>query len=132
MKVWEVTKQKGQDVHTIGPSETVADAIKHFVQHKVRALVVAENGRVAGMLTIRDILSHFAAQGAAALDAKVTEAMTRDVTSVGPETLLQDVERLFAEKQINHVPVLEDGKLVGLLTPADVFASHLRVGASHS
>lgn len=126
MKVWEVLRIKGGDVHTVEPSQTVADAVRRLVKSKIRSLVVTDGPRVVGVLTIRDILVQLDQRGGAALQEQVRDAMTADVIGVAPETTLDEAEALFAQKPFHHLPVVEDGRLVGLITPADVLLRHLR------
>ena len=125
MQVWQVLERKGREVHTIGPGETLADAVTRFVQGKVRALVVAEDDRVRGMLAIRDVLAQLARRGADALDDAVSEAMTAEVVTVTADRPVSEIEQLFVDHRIQHLPVVEVDLLVGMLTPADVLTRHL-------
>ncbi len=129
MHVWEVLRTKGRDVHTVRPSQTVAEAIKQFVMSRIRSVVVTDHGKVVGVLTIRDILMRLDQRGGAALKEQVKDAMTTDVISVTPQTTLDEAEDIFARNQFHHLPVVENGKengeLVGLITPADVLLRHL-------
>ena len=131
MKVWEVLKQKGAEVETIEASRPISEAVTRFGRSKIRSLLVLVDGRLVGMLTIRDVLGHVDQAGAAALGAEVREAMSGDIISVRSDASLDDVEGIFREHHINHLPVLDDGELKGLLTPSDVLASHLR-GVQHT
>ncbi len=81
--------------------------------------------KLVGMITTRDVLRRLRDRGADALRDTVGDVMTRPVVSVDHNAPLDDVEFVFGEKGISHIPVVESGKLVGVLTPADVFGSHL-------
>ena len=124
MKVWEALAKKNPMV-TITPRETLAGAIRHLVEARIRALPVVDGAKLVGIVTTLDILWNLDARGASALEESVDKVMTRDVVTVDRDAALEDIERTFVERGIGHIPVLEQGKLVGLLTPADVFGCHL-------
>jgi CBS domain-containing protein len=118
-------RQKGEPVHTVKASEIVASAINHFVKEDVRSLVVKDNGDILGVITVKDVLERIDRRGADALKERVGDDMTIGVALVTPETTAEEVEKLFEQKHINHLPVLEAHELVGVLTPADVVAGQL-------
>ena len=124
MKVWEALARKSPVV-TITPKETLADAIRYLVESKIRALPVVDGAKLVGIITTLDILWSLDTRGGVALEEPVDNVMTRDVITVDRNAPLEDIEQVFIEREFSHVPVLEQGKLVGLLTPADVFGSHL-------
>ena len=123
MKIRDVLQKKGPQVHKIDAAERFSGAIQRFGRSKIRCLLVTEGPRVVGILTIRDALLHLDREGASALEQEVRAAMTRDVLSVTPETTLDEAHELFVGKSINHLPVLEGGALVGLVTRVDVLTS---------
>ncbi len=125
MEVSRVLRIKGREVHTVEPDRTVADAIGTLVRTKIRSIVVTEDSRVVGVITARDILRELDRGGAAALATPVRDVMTTPVISVTPKTTVDDAEKLFEMHAFNHLPVLEDDKLVGIITPADVLLRHL-------
>jgi CBS domain-containing protein len=101
-------------------------AVHRFVESEVRSLVVMDNEqRVSGVLSVRDLLRSIEGHGAGALDEPVAQAMTTDFASVTPDVPLEEAERIFLEKHIHHLPVVEDDRLVGMVTPADVLGGHL-------
>lgn len=124
MLIRDVLQRKGREVHTVDASESMAAAIGRFARSKIRCLVVAEKGRMVGVLTTRDVLTHLDRRGAEALRRNVSDAMTRDAVFVGPDASIEEAHELFTTKRINHLPVIENGALIGLVTPADVLASH--------
>ena len=124
MKVSHVLRQKsGAGVDTVESTALLRTAAERFIGNKVRCLVVTREKQVVGVLTLRDVLRVLHATGT--LDAPVSQAMSTDVVSATPETPLDDVQNLFAAHKINHVPVLQDGELVGVVTLADVLRVHL-------
>ena len=124
MKVWEALAKK-TPVITITPHDTLAGAIRKLVKAKVRALPVVDGSKLVGIVTTLDVLWNLDERGASALEELVETVMTRDVVTVDRNAALEDIEDSFVERGIDHIPVLEKGKLVGVLTPADVFGSHL-------
>ena len=126
MNIRDVLARKGSEVHAVQAHETVSDVLSRFAQSKIRCLAVVDSGALIGILTIRDVVSYLDAHGAAGLSASVGDAMTRDVVTVAPDTSLDDAEEIFAERRFQHLPVVDDGKLVGLVTPADVLGRHLQ------
>jgi CBS domain-containing protein len=123
MNLRNVLSKKGADVQTIDAAQSLSEAIARFSRSKVRCLVVTAAGKVEGVLTIRDALLHLDREGANALSQSVREAMTKDVVFVTPESTLDEAHELFGERGINHLPVLDDGQLVGLVTRVDLLTS---------
>jgi len=125
MKISDVLANKGPEVHTIDAGEPLSSAVARFGQSKLRCLVVTDGAALAGMLTIRDALLHLDRRGSSGLVDPVREAMSRDVVAVTPESELEQAHGFFTSKGITHLPVLAEGKLVGLVTRADVLASRV-------
>ncbi len=121
MTVKAILDAKGGDVFTIEPTITLAAAAKFLAERKIGALVVVgPDQRVAGILSERDIVRAMSARGAAALDEQVSEVMTRKVaTCTYDETIRSIMERMTAGK-FRHVPVIERGKLAGIISIVDV------------
>lgn len=126
MKVRDVLRRKGRTVATLEASQPLAAAIRCFLGSKVRALVITETGSVVGMLAIRDVLAQLDRRGGGALERPVNEAMSSDVISLGPESSLEDAHGLFTQHGINHLPVIHEGELMGLVTPVDVLSDHVK------
>jgi len=124
MNVADVLKQKSAAIHSIEVTASLADAVQRFTDAPMRCLVVTQGDQVVGMLTMRDLLRSLHAHGAA-LDTAVGAAMSKDVASVTPSAALEEVERLIVSRRINHVPVLDGAKLVGVVTLSDILRVHL-------
>lgn len=114
-------KRQGGDTIGIEPTATLAAAAKLLVANHIGALVIrGAGGRLAGILSERDIVRALAAQGNAALDLPVGQVMTRGVETCGEDdTCASIMERMTAGK-FRHMPVLRKGKLVGLVSIGDV------------
>lgn len=111
---------KGRALHTVPASVTVFEAVQKMNQHRIGAVLVQDGPRLTGIFTERDALTRVIA---ASLDPKTTplaKVMTVNVLTVGPEATVQQVMDIFAEKRCRHLPVIQDGKLTGLISIGDV------------
>ena len=118
--VRELLRTKGPAVHTIGPASTVLDAAKKMNEHRIGCLVVVDGGRVVGIFTERDILTKVVAGGMPPASTPVSEVMTARVLTCTPQTAFDEVRRTMREKRIRHMPVVEDGRLAGLVSLGDL------------
>jgi CBS domain-containing protein len=121
MIVRSIIEAKGGDVVTIEPSATLDAAGKLLAERRIGALVVlGADRRIVGIISERDIVRLVAERGAAALQDQVAQAMTRKVaTCTHQETIHSIMERMTAGK-FRHVPVVEDGRLTGIVSIGDV------------
>jgi CBS domain-containing protein len=114
------------DVVTIGPSETVSDLVAALAEHNVGALIAVDGERVAGIVSERDVVRRIAEQGAAVLDAAVDTIMTTSVVSCSSEDAVDSIAETMTQRRIRHMPVIDDGKLVGVISIGDVVSSRIR------
>jgi CBS domain-containing protein len=121
MKVAALLKDKGDTVVTATPEDTVASVADILKREGIGAVVVSgAGGSVAGILSERDIVRAIPAKGADLLESRVADLMTRDVITCTPDTEVDEVRKLMTEGRFRHVPVLEDGKLAGIISVGDV------------
>ncbi len=125
MYVRDILKSKGADVFTAGPGDSIADLTGKLVARRIGAAVVVEAGRVIGVISERDIIYAIARQGADCLQARVCDLMTADVISCAPETTIDEVMNLMTRRRIRHLPVLENGRLAGIVSIGDVVKSRI-------
>ncbi|MCL5044875.1 MAG: CBS domain-containing protein [Deltaproteobacteria bacterium] len=126
-KVSEILKQKGHDVITVGPAETV-EAVTHVLaRHRIgAALVTDQANRIAGIISERDIARSIAEHGSAALAMTAADFMTREVKTCSPDDELVDLMEVMTRERIRHLPVVRgDGMLDGLISIGDVVKSRL-------
>jgi len=121
MTVKAILSRKGNEVFTIEPAASLAAAAKLLAEHKIGAVMVTGlDSRVAGILSERDIVRALAERGAGVLDERVDRVMTRKVvTCTEAETISSIMERMTAGK-FRHLPVVDQGRLVGIVSIGDV------------
>jgi CBS domain-containing protein len=126
MTVKTILSRKGSDVATIAPTAVVADAIKMLCERKIGALVITgAGGRITGIVSERDIVRTFGTHGAAALDMPLTEVMTRKVVTCEPNDKMPEIMELMTTGKFRHLPVLEEDRLVGIISIGDVVKMRL-------
>lgn len=118
---------KGNRVFSVGPSAKVTEALTLLKEHRIGAVVViATEGDLVGILSERDIVRRLAEIGASVLELPVAEVMTHDPITCSPdETLLEMLHRM-TEGRFRHLPVMEDGRLAGVITIGDVVKYRLQ------
>ena len=123
--VLDVILSKGNTVHSIGPAESVMDAVHKMNQFKIGCLMVMQQDQVMGIFTERDVLRRVIGEGRSVQDVTVGEVMTTDIVCCRPDTDLDDVSAIMKTRRVRHVPVCEeDGKLHGVVSIGDVNAYH--------
>jgi len=126
MTVKAILEAKGSDVATIAPATGIADVVKRLAERRIGALVVqGPDGRVVGIISERDIVLALAEHGGIILDEPVSRFMTRKVVTCSQsETVSTVMERMTGGK-FRHVPVIEDSRLVGIVSIGDVVKHRL-------
>lgn len=126
MNVASILKAKGRAVTTVRPNGTLLDVAKKLGPKKIGAVVVVgENGNVAGIISERDIIRAVSEHGAAALSMVVSDVMTRNVVSCGETSELDELMEMMTKGRFRHLPVIEDGALVGIISIGDVVRHHV-------
>ena len=121
MNVANLLATKGRDVATINQERSVHDAVAMLKERGIGALVVVGGtGPLTGILSERDIVRAFAREGADALDLRVAALMSTSVTTCEESTSVNELMTTMTEKRIRHVPVVQGGLLVGIVSIGDV------------
>lgn len=121
MIVKSILSAKGSDVATVSPTATVAEAANILAERKIGALVVTgAGGRITGIISERDIVRCLASHGAAVLQLPLTEVMTRKVVTCAPNDTVSVIMELMTAGKFRHLPVTEEGALVGIISIGDV------------
>jgi CBS domain-containing protein len=126
MQILDIVRHKGSDVVTIAPHESVTDLVARLAEHNVGALVVVDNNDVVGIVSERDIVRRLHTNGAEVLTASVRALMTSTVMSAAPGQSVDEVAGVMTENRVRHMPVLADGRLIGIVTIGDVVAARIR------
>ena len=118
--VKQLLQAKGRDIHTIAPGARVFDALKVMAEKDVGALVVVENGRLAGIISERDYARKVILHGKSSHEMEVREIMTAKVVTVQPAQTVEDCMALMTNRRIRHLPVMDGEQLVGVLSIGDL------------
>ena len=121
MSVAAILNEKGSAVITIEPDRTLAEAAALMASHRIGAAVVVDGrGRLLGVVSERDVVRALAETGAEAVALVVRTVMTRDVVTCGPGETINELMVRMTRGRFRHVPVMEDGRLVGIVSIGDV------------
>lgn len=120
MQVKEILRVKGSRLLSIEPSGRAVDAVKTMAEQNLGSLVVLDQGRMAGMITFHELLEALARRGGALGDLKVGDIMVRDPVTAGPEMEVNDLRRTMLESGARYVPVMQESKLLGVISFRDV------------
>ena len=115
-----ILKHKGASVWAIGPEATVFQAIELMAEKNVGALMVMEADKPVGIISERDYTRKVALKGRSSKDTKVREILSGSLISATPHHTVEDSMRLMTEHKVRHLPVLEEGKLIGIVSIGDL------------
>ena len=118
--VREIIEAKGNAVHSVAPNDSVYAAIECMAEQGVGALVVLDQERLVGIVSERDYARKVVLKGKSSKQTLVSEIMTSPVVSTDLSARANACMRLMTDKRIRHLPVLEDGKVVGMLSIGDL------------
>jgi CBS domain-containing protein len=122
-KVRDILEIKGREVWSIGPSESVFDALKLMAEKGIGALVVLEAGKVVGIISERDYARKVILQGRSSPTTLVSEIMTARVAYAQLQQNIDECMAIMTERRIRHLPVMEDGLLIGVISIGDLVKS---------
>jgi CBS domain-containing protein len=127
MTVKAILSAKGSEVVTIEPTAKLAAAANMLTERKIGALVVTgADHRVVGIVSERDIVQELAAHGAASLDSPLTDVMTRKVMTCSANDTISSVMERMTDGKFRHLPVVEQGRLLGIVSIGDVVKHRLQ------
>jgi len=126
MKIGDVLKRKGSGVVTMRSDATIDTVVRRMRLERIGAVIISPDGKsVIGILSERDILHALAEHGTALLALKAEDLMTREVVTCSREDTLQSVMVKMTQRRIRHLPVVEQGQLVGIVSIGDAVKSRL-------
>lgn len=127
MKVRDLLDSKGSNIVSIDSNSSVEDAIKTMHAKKISAIMATDQGKTVGIFTERDVVRcYLSTNGKSFKDVKVKDAMISNLIVAVPEDELHDVSAIMIEKNIRHLPVIENHKVVGMLSIRDIIQTHVK------
>ncbi len=120
MRVKKLLDQKGHEVYSVAPETTVYDALKIMAEKEIGALVVVEDEKMVGIVSERDYARKIILKGKSSKETAVSEIMTSEVVHTSPDKKVRKCLSLMTKHHFRHIPVLEDGRLVGILSIEDI------------
>jgi IMP dehydrogenase len=124
-KAQSILDRKGTDVATVERDKSVLDAAVLMNQQRIGAVVVTSGDHVVGIFTERDILNRVVATGKDPAETKVGDVMTAPMACCRRDTRLIECRTIMTTKRIRHLPVVEEGKLYGIISSGDILASEV-------
>ncbi|MDT4932095.1 MAG: hypothetical protein QOF92_4962 [Pseudonocardiales bacterium] len=130
MRISDILRHKetasGADVVTISPTDTVTTLVAALAEHNVGALIAVDGDSVIGIVSERDIVRRIAEHGADVLEKPVSEIMTTSVLSCTSGDSVDSIAETMTTRRIRHMPVIDNGTLVGIISIGDVVSSRIR------
>ncbi|WP_084956359.1 CBS domain-containing protein [Thermoactinospora rubra] len=124
MLIGTILRAKGSQVTTVRPDATVKELLAKLAEHNIGAVVVSADGAsIDGIVSERDVVRRLHDRGAEVLDGPVSEIMTSQVRTCGPNVNVDELRRTMTEHRIRHVPVVDNGRMVGIVSIGDVVKS---------
>lgn len=119
--------EKSSSVYCIPEDSTVEQAVSEMNRHRIGSVVVKKGDMMCGVFTERDVLTRIVSAGRDSRTTFVREVMTQNFQSITPETSVEDAMQLMTDKRVRHLPVLDGGHLVGMISIGDVTRWLLKV-----
>jgi CBS domain-containing protein len=126
MLIADLVRHKGSTVVTAGPATPISDLLRQFEQHHIGGVPVIDSDQLVGIISERDVVRRLGRDGASVMNATVGDLMTTEVRSCAPADAVDEVAAIMTEHRFRHMPVVADGRLVGIVTIGDVVAARLR------
>jgi len=119
-QVKHLLQGKGNAIYSIAPEAPVLDAIKHMAEHRIGALLVMRGEQLVGVMSERDYARKVILQGRSSSQTAVSDIMSGTPLTVSPDTDVFDCMRLCTDSRVRHLPVVQDGKVVGVISIGDL------------
>ena len=116
----ELLKKREGTVNSLQPQDSVFEALRRLADHDVGAMMVIDNGRLVGVFSERDYTRKIALAGKSSKDTQVRDIMSANVFTVSPQTDTRDCMALMSQKKIRHLPVMDGGKVLGMISIRDI------------
>ncbi len=125
MNLAAILKSKGGSILSVGPATRISEVIKILADNRIGAVLVCEGDQLAGILSERDIVRTLASYASATFEMTADQLMTRSPKMTSPETTVAEAMEMMTDGRFRHLPVVESGKLVGLVSIGDVVKARL-------
>ncbi|WP_219413866.1 CBS domain-containing protein [Pseudonocardia nigra] len=125
MRIADLLRNKGSAVATVEPSATVADLIGALATHNVGAMPVVDDDVLVGIVSERDVVRRLHDGGSGLLELTVAEIMSSDVTTCEPGADVTEVARTMTAGRFRHLPVVDDGRLAGIVSIGDIVKARI-------
>ena len=125
MSVAAILKHKSHDIASVGAAATIADIATILADRRIGAVLVMDGAHLAGIVSERDIVQSLARHGAAALDMTASQVMTQNVQTATMRTSVGEAMATMTAGRFRHLPVIEDERVVGIVSIGDVVKSRL-------
>ena len=116
----EILEEKARDVFEIDANASVFEAVQRMVEMNIGSLLVTDGGEITGIVTERDYLRRVALEGRTDKETPVREIMSSPLIVVTPDTTIDECMALMTDRRIRHLPVVDDGKVVGVVSIGDL------------
>ena len=119
----QLLREKGHNIYSVGPDSTVYDAIRKMADENIGSLVVMEGGKIVGIITERHYARNVVLKGRASPATRVREIMENNVLYAQPDQSVEECMAIMTDKRVRHLPVIEQGKEIGLVSIGDLVKS---------
>ena len=119
-KVRNILEGKGRNIFSVEPSTVVYQAIEVMAQKNIGGLLITENGKLVGIFTERDYARKLILKGKSSKDTTIGELMTKNPFTVSLDSSIEECMELMSNRRIRHLPVLDNGELIGVISIGDV------------
>jgi IMP dehydrogenase len=127
MKVRALLESKGKDIVSIDADSSVEDAIRSMHARKISAIMATSDGKTIGIFTERDVVRcHIATDGKSFKDIKIRDFMVTNLIVAVPDDDLDDISAIMVEKNIRHLPVIDNNKVIGMLSIRDIIQTQVK------
>ncbi len=120
MKVRQLIGSKSRTLYSVEPEDPVLEAIRLMAEHYIGALLVLKGTELQGIISERDYARKVILHGRSSAETPVWQIMSSPVITVSPEQTVQDCMKLMTERRVRHLPVVEDGKVIGMVSIGDL------------
>lgn len=118
--VSQLLQMKGTQIYAVAPQDSVYEAVRRMSEYGIGALVVLDGDTLAGIVSERDYARKVVLQGRQSKETPVADIMTRSVFTAAPTQTVRDCMKLMTERKIRHLPVVDDGRVIGMLSIGDL------------